>query len=429
MTAFIESTRAMQINITTAVLLLLCFFILLHTQQHHHHAAFRHQIVGIGGSVLFFSVFVMLMFVKNHMTNGTEIPIYLNPIASAPVLAFFGLFIAGSIVLIYEIVYDVRQFHSYLSEYSILQAVNNLNDGLVIFDDNKRIVFANQKMHELSFTIFGQSLYRFVSFPEWIEYGFCAENVYCLPQFPYATYYLPSGEVWQIRRLMISVDGEPFHEFVASDITRQYTLRLGIEQENASLKKRQKLIMDSAKMIIENNVKEEQLAYKMRIHDSLGQCVTTVSHMMQESGDIQGCTKLWTEIVEGLRTYGDNEASDNEQRALREQLRLIAQFGCSVQHEGPLPNRSLHAQIFRDAIRTAAINAVRHAKADTLYVETKKEDMNFAIQLSDNGNTAPESLIEGGGLSSLRLKVERAGGEMKICIKEGVKIHIVLPPI
>lgn len=430
MMSFVESTRTMQIDITAGVIFLFCFFVILHTQQRHHHVAFRHQIAGIGGAVLFFAIFVMLMFVRKYMIDETEIPIFLRPVVLAPLLLYAALFIGGMLLLIYESVYDIRTFRSHLSEYSILQAVNDLHDGLVIFDKNKRVVFANQKMHELSFAIFGQSLYRLASFPEWIENGFCAEDVHCLPQLPYAAYYLPNGEVWQIRQVEIAVDGENFCEVVATDITQQYGLRQQIEEENALLKKRQNLIADSTKIIIENNVKEEQLAYKMRIHDSLGQCVTTVSHIMKDTGDVQASAKLWAEAVAGLRTYEDNiNAEENVgQRAFREQLRLLEQLGCTVKHVGPMPSRPLHAQIFRDAIRTAGINAVRHANANILFVETKRDNSAFDISISDNGSVRTEHLTEGGGLSSLRQKVEGAGGGMIITTEMKVKIYIHLPP-
>ena len=427
MTAMAEASRIVQINITAGVILLFCFFIILRTQQHHHRAPFRHQLVGVIGTLLFFALFVTLIFVRKHMIEETELTGLLKAAASAPLPAYAALFAAGMLVLIAESIYDVRSFRSRLSEYSILQAVNGLNDGLVIFDKNRKVVFANQKMHELSFVLFGQSLYRFVSFPEWIENGSCAKDVYRLPQLPHASYYLPSGEVWQIRRLSITVDGESFSEFVASDISQQYALRRQIEQKNALLKKRQKLMADSAKMIIESNIKEEQLAYKMRIHDSLGQCVTTVSHIMQDSGDVLACAGIWAETVAGLRTYEDAAPGESGLRAFREQLRLIAQLGCTVKHEGPMPCRPLHARIFRDAVRTAAINAVRHAGADTLLVETKRGGTGFDIFISDNGSARPGQLTEGGGLSSLRQEIEQAGGRMNVTAEEGIKISIHLP--
>lgn len=427
MIAFIDSSRIIQIYITATVIIMFCFFVILRTQQHHHRSPIRHQLISIAGTLLFFAIFVMLMFVRRQMIEETEISVYLQPVASAPLLLYVALFVGGVLLLIFESIYDVRKFRSSLSEYSILQAVNDLEDGLVIFDKNKRLVFANQKMHELSFAIFGQSLYRFASFPEWIENGFCAEDVYCLPQLTHVAYYLPSGDVWQIRPLTITIDGENYSEYVASDITQQYDLRRQIEQENALLKKRQKLIANSTKTIIENNVREEQLAYKMRIHDSLGQCVTTVSHIMQDTGDIKTCAKIWAEAIAGLRTYEDTASSETGQRAFREQLRLLEQLGCAVKCEGPTPTSPLHAQIFRDAIRTAAINAVRHANADTLFVATKTEASAFVITISDNGHAENLRMTEGGGLSSLRQKVENAGGEMKVVAEKSIRIHISLP--
>ena len=428
MTSFIESSRTVQINITATVILLFCFFIILRTQQNHHHSPILHQTVGTIGSVFYFGFFVMLMLVRSHSIEETEMPGILEFVASLPLLIYFALFAAGLIILIYESIYDRKILHSYLSEYSILQAVNDLTDGLAVFNKNKRIVFANQKMFDLSWAIFGQTLYRFASFSELINTGYCAEDVHCLPQLAHPTYYLPSGEIWQIRQLKITVDGDEYDEYIASNITQQYDLRHQIEHENALLKKRQDLIAQSAKMVIESNTKEEQLAYKMRIHDSLGQCVTTVSHIMQDTEDVKASAKIWKETVEGLRTFEDVSSNENAERAFREQIRLIEQLGCTVNHDGPMPKRTLHAQIFRDAIRTAAINAVRHAKANTLFVKTKREDSIFDISIWDDGEKQIESITEGGGLSSLRQKIETAGGTMTVTADNGIMIHIVLPP-
>ena len=132
-----------------------------------------------------------------------------------------------------------------------------------------------------------------------------------------------------------------------------------------------------------------------------------------------------TLVMEGNPNANTEEITG--QRAFREQLSLLEQLGCTVKHKGPMPSRSLHAQIFRDAIRTAAINAVRHANADILFVETKIDGAAFDISISDNGSVRTEHLTEGGGLSSLRKEVESADGEMKITTEKNVKIYIHLP--
>lgn len=428
MITFIEASRIGQIHTVAVVIVLFCFFLILVTQQNHHHAKARHRIVGIFGSVLFFSLFVILMLIRGHMLEESEMPDVLDFVSRLPMVFFAVLFCAGLAVLVYESIYDIRRFRSFISENSILQAVNDLSDGIVVFDKNMRIVFSNKIMYQLSFSIFGQSLYKFASFYEMINNGYCGKDVYFLPQLPLPSYYLPSGEVWQIRHVAITVDGDIYDEFVASDITRQYNLRLKIEEENALLIKRKILISQTAKEIIESNVKEEQLAYKMKIHDSLGQCVTAVSHVLRDTGDVEAGIKLWKEAIEGLRTFEDTDMSEKENRAFHEQLRLIQQLGCTVKHEGPMPGSHLQAQIFRDAIRTAAINAVRHGKADMLFVETKKEDRDFKITIWDNGNVHIETITEGGGLSSLRKKVNGIKGEMAISLDQGVKICIKLPP-
>ena len=63
----------------------------------------------------------------------------------------------------------------------------------------------------------------------------------------------------------------------------------------------------------------------------------------------------------------------------------------------------------------ALTNAVRHAQADQLYINFSESfSGEKCICFSNNGKQPEGVLLEGGGLSSLRTKIEQAGGSMEL---------------
>lgn len=65
-------------------------------------------------------------------------------------------------------------------------------------------------------------------------------------------------------------------------------------------------------------------------------------------------------------------------------------------------------------------NAVRHGKADNLWIETGTEKGEIYFICSNDGVIPQKKITEGGGLSTLRQKTELAGGSMKITAENGI---------
>ena len=79
-----------------------------------------------------------------------------------------------------------------------------------------------------------------------------------------------------------------------------------------------------------------------------------------------------------------------------------------------------------EAAPETLINAVRHAGADVLRIELKEEESELIVRFSNNG-TQPTAIIEGGGLGTLRSKVERKGGTMSIETEPEFALKLRLP--
>jgi signal transduction histidine kinase len=113
--------------------------------------------------------------------------------------------------------------------------------------------------------------------------------------------------------------------------------------------------------------------------------------------------------------------------AMRELIEAACALGCTITFEGGTQEDAGHYPILKNAIREAMTNAVRHAGANKLMVHMEiEEDTLYAI-MKDNGNSSITSISEGSGLTALRSRIEKAGGNMEIRCGGGVELHIKIP--
>ena len=79
------------------------------------------------------------------------------------------------------------------------------------------------------------------------------------------------------------------------------------------------------------------------------------------------------------------------------------------------------------AMRECATNAVRHADADVLQVTVSCNDKAAEAVIINNGNQPAEEISEGGGLTSLRRRIERAGGQMLLQSTPRFMLTVTVP--
>ena len=92
-----------------------------------------------------------------------------------------------------------------------------------------------------------------------------------------------------------------------------------------------------------------------------------------------------------------------------------------------MPEDREASYILTAALRECATNAVRHAEASGLYADLSRKDSMVTIVITNDGKVPENSILEGGGLSSLRRRVERAGGTMRIQSMPVFSLTVSLP--
>ena len=86
--------------------------------------------------------------------------------------------------------------------------------------------------------------------------------------------------------------------------------------------------------------------------------------------------------------------------------------GVSVKTEGYLPPDSIVEELTVAAARECVTNCVKHAGGNEVYIRIARQGELYDITVTNNGAVPAEPIKEGSGLSSLRRRIESAGGEM-----------------
>lgn len=79
------------------------------------------------------------------------------------------------------------------------------------------------------------------------------------------------------------------------------------------------------------------------------------------------------------------------------------------------------------AARQVLTNCVRHAGGAELYVSAAREEGGCTVTITNNGRPPRGEIIEGGGLSALRRRIEGSGGTMTAAARPRFALTIHLP--
>jgi len=307
---------------------------------------------------------------------------------------------------------------------SIKEAFDNLPTGVCFFNAAGLPVLCNRMMQRLSFAICGKDLQFITELEEWLDDGFTPmSGVAKLNR----TFILPDGKAWHItRREFVYESGNAYTQFVAADVTELYEKREEVLQENEQLRKVQSDLQKLSANVVAVTREEEILNTKMRVHDEMGRCLIAAQKYLKEGNTDRIPASLaasWQRAVSMIKY--NNDAPDEDMLL---QIRKTCEFvKLDFIQNGDLPKSEKVAYILTCAVRECVTNAVRYAEATELYADFSETETEASVTLTNNGKLPDGEISEGGGLSSLRKRVERAGGQMIVESSPIFKLTVTVP--
>lgn len=300
------------------------------------------------------------------------------------------------------------------------EAFDNLPSGVCFFNNHGIVTLCNRQMHRLVFALSGRDLQSLYELRTLMErgpmHGTREQNLFRLDD----------GSVWRFsEEAVCAADGAQYTQVIASNVTVLYEKQKELEQNNMELAEHGKRLRRLSAEVAAVTREEEILSMKMRVHDDIGRSVIATRRLLQQGLPTQQLDlTAWKNAIHLLKR--DSE-SPKDKDALTQLTEAAAGIGITIHLDGTLPQHAAVAYLLITAMRECATNAVRHAGATELYVRATNIQGIARARITNNG-TAPEGPVsEGGGLSALRARVEKAGGEMEVRFAPNFELTVSVP--
>lgn len=309
---------------------------------------------------------------------------------------------------------------------SIKESFNNLPTGVCFFNETGLPVLCNPAMQRFSFNICGKDV-QFITDMEkfekkdYIPVGDVKKEG--------DVFVLADGTAWQLEKRVIKYDaGEVYAQYIAKDVTLLYKNREELLQENEQLRKVQSELKKLSANVVAVTREEEILNTKMRVHDEMGRCLLAAQKYLKEGSQESipdTVAYTWQRAVSTLKYNNDTPDED-----MLSQIRKTCEsVKIAFIQNGELPKEERVAYLLTCALRECVTNAVRYADAKELYADFEENEQQAMITVTNSGRPPEKEIVEGGGLSTLRYRVERAGGKMTIESKPRFKLTVTIPKL
>ncbi len=295
---------------------------------------------------------------------------------------------------------------------SIKESFDNLPAGLCCFNKRGLPVLVNHTMDRIAFELMGHDL----QFEKELETAVAGLKDHIFPS--------ESGTVWKFSCRKRREFGS---EYIAADITSLYRNTKLLQEKNRQLKEMNAAIEEIGRNYTAIAREEEILSMKMRIHSEMGRCGLHIRKYVQEGYPADRKQELIREIRQTASLLRGKGRSIEQEDSLAELMRTARAIGAEIKFSGRIPQEEKILRILIPVLRECLMNAIRHAGGTVLYAAVQRNDRGYTAEITNNGKLPEGKITEGGGLSSLRKKLERAGCTMEISHTPRFCLTVFLP--
>ena len=313
-----------------------------------------------------------------------------------------------------------------LGRSSVKEAFDNLPSGICFADRNGVIILCNRQMHRLCRQLLGtdlqhiEELHRALKEP---QSGVTAADE-SAPLFRF-----PDGKLWQFAENAVTdAGGGQYTQVQAMDVTELHEKRAELERENQALAeanvRARQLFLELDQIVRE----KERLAMKMRVHDELGLSLLSTRNLISRESSLEELRKggqRWGQVLRMMDIAGSEPPAP--ENFLAELIASAADIGVQVCVRGELPPSGENARLLIAAMRECVTNTVRHARGSKMDVALTQAEGTCGMAITNTGKKPEGAIIEGGGLSALRRRIESRGGVMTVESRPEFWLTVTLP--
>lgn len=236
----------------------------------------------------------------------------------------------------------------------------------------------------------------------------------------------PDGRALRFNEKQITDgEGSSFTEVTAADVTELMEIQRRVREENARLDGANLRLRQLGSSIADIVREEEILSMKMRVHDDLGYSLISVRKAFWQCDDVETLHALSNRCATIIRLLSSGAASSSD--PMEDAVERAKAIGVSVTTVGDVPTDAQGRYIAALALRECASNCVRHAGGANICLKAAHIGSLAILTITNDGRAPDGPITEGGGLTELRHRIEKAHGTMAVCCKDRFSLTITLP--
>lgn len=371
------------------------------------------------GCVMLAVLFVLMAVWSRYYRNDTFYPAE----KKSPLFVLTILVLLVSVFqILAEILYNRKQGKNQLSPYSIKEATDDLPTGVCFADAAGRIILCNRKMGELSACLMG----GYPQTAEELEKALAGpqedSGVRRISDDP-ALHCFPDRKIWQFHLKNLS-EPEGFLQITAQDMTEIYHANERLRKKNEEMQQVNEKLRKMYERLTDRIREQETLDLKMRIHNNIGTSLIAISGMIS-GGDEEDIGKQ-LEILKDAVSYLSDDCPAVP-GTFDEVRKKAGEMKVSLVLRGSLPQEAEAESLIIAAARECVTNCVNHAGGNRVTAEVVEHLDIYTVTITNNGRPPENPIVEGGGLSNLRRRVESAGGEMYLSHSPSFALILNLP--
>lgn len=379
------------------------------------------KLITVVGMVLNISIMLLYVAEARARLRDLEVPAIADRFCALPVWIPAAIFVLVLCNLLYLMVWEYRFRKNTITRSSIKEGVDKLTSGLCFHLEGGRVILANRCMQELCFAITGKDLQNAQRFWDILRAGEVRRDVQWLSAGDRPSFRLPDSSVWDFARERVS----GVIQLTAANTTQIQSVMDVLKEKNAELAALNLRLKKYGENVDELTRSRERLETKARIHSELGQALLSTRRFLSEQDDAQTVPlEMWQRNIAMLRKEA---VLKEDEQPLQMLSRIASATGMTIALTGTPPEEEKLQKLFVQAAAEALTNAMSHAHAKKLYIDLRETPYDYTVSFQNDGDRPKAEITEGGGLGSLRKKIESEGGTMSVVgIPEFVLI-ITLP--
>lgn len=239
---------------------------------------------------------------------------------------------------------------------------------------------------------------------------------------------LPSGKAMMCQKSAITVDGEPYDQFIAFDSTELYRITSELREKNQKLLDIQSRMKAFGEMTARLVMTEEILRARVSVHDEMGHLLLSGKYCLDRPSESDRKKLLEMERYTHLFLMQEGEEpNDALPNSIERAVSAAREMGVTVSVSGALPTGKAVCDLIGRAIRECSANTVKHASGDRLDVRISRETQGVKAILIGSGEPPTGPIRESGGLLNLRRSIEATGGSMTVTAEPRFTLTLILP--